>query len=104
MNQKTILRIAAGISGISGVIILVGVVYPIVSYNATYGKNFSELVSPLNENPVAQTKVAGATSTDNITASDFTRASNWFVGGAKSSDFNASKVQYFTIKIGRAHV
>jgi sortase A len=99
MNQKTILRIAAGISGISGIIILIGVIYPIVSYNTTYGKNFSELVSPLNENPVSQTKVAGATSTDNTTTNDFTRASNWFVGGAKSSDFNALKVQYFTISI-----
>jgi sortase A len=99
MNQKTILRIAAGISGISGIIILIGVIYPIVSYNTTYGKNFSELVSPLNENPVTQTKVAGATSTDSTTANDFTRASNWFVGGAKSSDFNVSKIQHFTISI-----
>jgi len=99
MNQKTVLRIAAGVSGISGIIILIGVIYPIVSYNTTYGKNFSELVSPLNENPVAQTKVAGATSADNTTANDFTRASNWFVGGAKSTDFNASKIQHFTISI-----
>jgi sortase A len=99
MNQKTILRIAAGVSGISGIIILIGVVYPIVSYNSIYGKNFSELVSPLNENPVTQTKIAGAATTNDTTANDFTRASNWFVGGAKSSDFSVSKIQHFTIGI-----
>lgn len=101
MNQKTILRIAAGISGISGLIILIGVIYPIVSYNSIYGKNFSELVSPLNENPVTQTKIAGVTTnnSNDVAVNDFTRASNWFVGGAKPSDFNTSKIQHFTISI-----
>lgn len=98
MNQKTILRIAAGISGISGIVILIGVIYPIVSYNSIYGKNFSELVSPISENPIVQTGVAGVT-TNTTQANDFTRASNWFVGGAKPSDFNSSKVEHFTISI-----
>lgn len=98
MNQKTILRIAAGISGISGIVILIGVIYPIFSYNSIYGKNFSELVSPISENPIVQTNIAGAT-TDKTQANDFTRASNWFVGGAKPSDFNSSKVEHFTISI-----
>jgi sortase A len=87
MNQKNILRVAALISAISGIVILIGVIYPIVSYDETYGKNFSELVSPLSENPINQSE------------NDFTRASNWFVGGAKSSDFNAAKVEHFTISI-----
>jgi sortase A len=103
MSQKTVLRIAAIVSGISGIVILVGVVYPIVSYNSTYGKNFSELVSPISENPVAQTEVSGVTTT-NQTANDFTRASNWFVGGAKPSDFTASKVKYFTISIPKLRI
>jgi sortase A len=103
MNQKTILRIAAAVSGISGIVILVGVIYPIVSYNSTYGKNFSELVSPISENPVAQTNVQGIT-TNNQTSNDFTQASNWFVGGAKSSDFTTSKVQYFTISVPKLKI
>jgi sortase A len=98
MDQKTILRIAAGISGISGIVILIGVIYPIISYDSIYGKNFSELVSPISENPIVQTSVAGA-ATDKTQANDFTRASNWFVGGAKPSDFNTSKVEHFTISI-----
>jgi len=103
MSQKTILRIAAIISGISGIVILIGVIYPIISYNSTYGKNFSELVSPLSENPAAQTNIAGV-ATGNTASKDFTQASNWFIGGAKPSDFTASKVQYFTISIPRLKI
>lgn len=103
MSQKTILRIAAAVSGISGIIILVGVIYPIVSFDSTYGKNFSQLVSPLNENSVTQNNVQGA-STDTSSSSDFTRASNWFVGGAKPSDFTASKVKYFNISVPRLKI
>jgi sortase A len=87
MMQKTILRIAAAISGISGIIILTGVIYPIVSYNSIYGKNFSQLISPIGEANTIDSK-----------------ASTWFVGGASSSDFIASKVQYFTISIPKLHI
>lgn len=103
MNQKTILRIAAAISAVSGIVILVGVIYPIVSFDSTYGKNFSQMVSPLSENPVSNTNVAGA-SVGNSNSKDYTQASSWFVGGAKSSDFVASKVQYFTISIPKLKI
>lgn len=92
MNQKIVLRVAALISTISGIVILIGVIYPIVSYDEIYGKNYSEIISPLSENPIVQTK------------NDFTRASNWFVGGAKSSDFNAAKVEHFTISIPKLKI
>lgn len=98
MNQKTVLRIAALISGISGMVILIGVIYPIVSYDSSYGRNFSELASPINENPLGKNDIQGV-NTAPPSSGDFTKASNWFVGGAKSSDFNSSKVQYFTISI-----
>lgn len=107
MTQKTILRIAALISGISGIIILIGVIYPIASYDSTYGKNFSQLVSPVNENPTVQNNVQGASTTANATGSnsnDFTQASNWFVGGANSTDFSTSKVQYFTISVPKLRI
>ena len=110
MTQKTILRIAAIISGISGIIILVGVIYPIVSYNSTYGKNFSELVSPLSENPVSKTNSVqgantGTTNSANTSGpNDFSKASNWFVGGAKPSDFAVSKVKFFTISIPKLKI
>jgi sortase A len=103
MSQKTILRIAAAVSGISGIVILIGVIYPIISYDSIYGKNFSELVSPVSENPIAQPAVAGA-STSNTTSSDFTQASSWFVGGAAQSAFVSSKVQYFTVSVPKLKI
>ncbi len=103
MSQKLIFRIAAIISGISGIVILVGVFYPIISYNSTYGKNFSELISPLSESAAVQPSIAGAIDTNSI-SDDFTQASNWFVGGAKPSDFRVPKIQYFTVSIPKLKI
>ncbi len=103
MNQKIILRVAAVISGISGIVILSGVIYPIISYNVTYGRNFSEMVSPLSE--TSGKAFLPALGTESVSdSSDYTQASNWFVGGAKPSDFSALKVEYFTISIPRLRI
>jgi sortase A len=106
MSQKTILRIAAVVSCISGIVILTGVFYPIISYENTYGKNFSELVSPVNEGPTdlsARTLGKSTTAQKNDTG-DFTQASTWFIGGAKSSDFVSSKVEFFTISVPKLKI
>src|SRR4030042_1545597 len=99
MSQKTILRIAALISGISGVIILIGVAYPIISYNYIYPKNYTRLVSPVTEqNPGA---VKSVSSTQTI---DYTQASNWFKGGASKEDFTTSKVSYYTVTVPKIKI
>ncbi|HKC04613.1 MAG TPA: sortase [Patescibacteria group bacterium] len=96
MQRKTIFRISALISGISGIIILVGVVYPIVSYNSTYSKNY-QLISPVTG---SKNKVQGITTNNPTVAStDYTQASSWFPGGAKKEDFGTSKVSFYTIDI-----
>ncbi|MEK7550629.1 MAG: sortase [Patescibacteria group bacterium] len=93
MTQKIILRIAAAVSGISGTIILIGVFYPIVSYNNTYSQKYPNLISPISEKkPV------------NIEEVDYTQASNWFTGGAKKEDFISSKVEYYTISIPKLKI
>lgn len=99
MSQKTILRIAAIVSGISGIVILTGVIYPIVSYNSTYSKKF-ELISPVTSSNTTG-KTQGASSTQSI---DYTQASNWFVGGASKEDFVTSKVTYFNISIPKLKI
>jgi len=103
MTQKTILRIAAVISGISGMVILTGVIYPIVSYNSTYLQNYTKLISPITG---TTEKVQGAVTTTTTAGSkvDYTQASNWFPGGAKKEDFNTSKVDYYTITIPRLKI
>ncbi len=99
MSQKTILRISALISGISGLIILAGVIYPIASYKNTYSKNFNnDLISPVSDK-----KVEGTNTADTSTV-DYTQASNWFIGGAKKEAFNTSKVEYYTVTIPRLKI
>jgi len=98
MTQKAVLRIAAVISGISGIVILFGVIYPIASYNSIYTKNYTKLISPVSEtqNSIQGTKTAAAI--------DYTQASTWFPGGAKKEDFASAKVKYYTISIPRLKI
>ena len=95
MTQKTILRIAALISGISGIVILTGVIYPIVSYNSTYSQKYTKLISPIGGTTDKVQGVVTSTITDSKV--DYTQASNWFPGGAKKEDFGTSKVDFYTI-------
>jgi sortase A len=94
MSQKLILKIAAVIWGISGVIILIGVFYPLISYQFSFGQKFSSLVSPID----SKVESWGQPTIDN------TRASNWFVGGAKPSDFVAAKVSYYTLSVPKLKI
>lgn len=98
MTQKTIFRISAIISGISGIVILFGVFYPIISYNSTYSKNFPQLVSPIRDD---ENYVQGSENTQDV---DYTQASNWFKGGAPKGDFTNSKVEYYTISIPKIKI
>jgi sortase A len=101
VTQKTILRIAAVISGISGVVILAGVIYPIVSYNSIYPQNYTKLISPITN---TSGMVQGVLTTNTNSKVDYTQASNWFPGGAKKEDFSTSKVDYYTITIPRLKI
>lgn len=94
MNQKTIFRISAVISGLSGAVILTGVIYPIVSYNTHYSSKYSnDLISPVSQSQGV-----------NVKEVDYTQASNWFTGGAKSEEFVAKEVEYYTISIPKLKI
>jgi sortase A len=82
MDRKLIFRISAAVCGISGVIILLGVIVPIVGYL-----------------PVSRTnQVLGSQSTD------YTHASNWFTGGAKTEDFVAKGVNFYNISVPKLRI
>lgn len=104
MTRKTIFRISALISGISGIVILIGVIYPIVSYESTYSQNFSQFISPVSDPSninATSNNVKGTGTTQTV---DYTQASNWFTGGAAKSDFVSSKVEYYTIDIPKLKI
>jgi sortase A len=101
MSQRTVLRIAAIVCGISGIIILTGVIYPILSYSSNYSKNYTKLISPIGGTEDQVQGVMTTTINGNV---DYSKASSWFPNGAKSADFIASKVDYFTISIPKLKI
>jgi sortase A len=94
MNRSLILKISAVVSGISGMIIIIGTIYPIVSYQAMSKSKFPTLLSPIPTNTPAPMPEDF----------DYTRASNWFVGGAKEGEFSLSKVSFYTLSIPRLKI
>jgi sortase A len=101
MTQKTVLRVAAVISGISGMIILIGVIYPIVSYDSVYSKRYTKLVSPLAD---PDSKVQEFLTAPTKGTSDTTKVSTWFAGGAKEVDFSVPTVSYYEISIPKLKI
>jgi sortase A len=83
MDRKLIFRISAAICGISGVIILLGVIVPIVGYQ------------PISK---SSSQVLGSQSTD------YTHASNWFTGGARTEDFVAKNVGFYTLSVPKLRI
>lgn len=86
--KKKILKVCGIIWGISGVVILSSVLYPIASYEARSRQRYPQLISPLADE-------------ENISLEDYdyTKASNWFPGVKKKEEFLANKVKYYTITI-----
>ena len=98
MKRSLVLKISAIVSALSGIVILLGVLYPIISYNSYSTYRFSakkpSLISPISE------KVKAAETSQ----LDYTRASNWFPGGAATSEFNSSKVKHYTLSIPKLDI
>lgn len=95
MKKGLILKISAIVSGVSGIVILLGVVSPILFYKGSPIKESSNIVSPLPE----KEKVRGGEE-----ELDYTKASNWFVGGAESKDFRSEKISFYTLSIPKLKI
>jgi len=94
MKSGILLKISAIISGISGIIILAGVLAPILFYEASPIKGNPDIVSPLPDREVK----------GSVGEIDYTKASNWFVGGARSEDFNNEKISFYTLSIPKLKI
>ncbi|MBI4157348.1 sortase [Candidatus Woesebacteria bacterium] len=98
MSQKSILRISSVVMGVSGLIILFATLWPIISYENISGSSKEEFVSAAvddNENPLL---VSGNEEVD------YTKASNWFVGGAPKDSFVSSNISFYTVSIPRLKI
>lgn len=94
MKRDLIFKFSAIISGISGLIILAGVIIPIVSYQSLSKEKYPDLISPLPQDSVL----------GNEGELDFTKASNWFVGGAQKENFISNNVSFYTLSIPKLKI
>lgn len=97
MNQKHILKICAAIIGVSSLVILAAVVYPIALYVGTARQKYPDLISPIVEDAYPEGIRLSSVEAAAITP-DYTRASRWFVGD-KSQKFVSANISYFTLTI-----
>jgi len=95
MKKGLIYKISAAISGISGIIILFAVIYPIVNYQKESNQKYPQLISPL---------VGYEASSQGVEKLDYTRASNWFAGGASREEFISTNISFYTISIPRLKI
>jgi sortase A len=94
MKNKILFRIFAVVFALSGLGILAAVILPIVGYETASKVRYPKLISPEVENKAV-------VENDNL---DYTRASNWFVGGADQAEFNASNVSFYTLSIPKLKI
>lgn len=88
MNRQKVVKMAALISGISGLTILISSVWPIIEYQLTDARSYKTLLSPL-----AVEKKA-----------DFTKASNWFPEAENTKPLVDSKVSFYTVSIPKLKI
>lgn len=80
-------KIVSTILVVAGIVILLVAILPIVSYVLLSRQNFPSLISPLAKDEEEKKDV------------DYTRASNWFVGGAEGVAFEKTEVKFYTLSI-----
>lgn len=90
MHKKWLIRLIAFFCAALGVFLLSYVFFPILSYELSSQSRFASFLSPIPEGYIL------ASESENL---DYTKASSWFSGGAKSEDFKRREVFYYTISI-----
>jgi len=88
MNKK-LLKVCAATWGVSGFVILISVLYPILSYEVEARQRYPRLVSSIVDEDKKEI----------IEGVDYTRASNWFPTVSETEDFVSSKVRFYTVSI-----
>ena len=95
MNKNILFKILAIVWAISGAVILLGVLWPILSYKSKDIKSKKEIL--LNPPP-------GDKRVEESENLDYTKASNWFYGGADKEDFYSSKISFYNISIPKLKI
>ena len=94
MKKNIFLKVVAVIWAVSGVVILTGVIWPILSYKSVSKGEDSGLLNPVAVKGTSKVQ-------DNL---DLTKASNWFVGGLTEDKFTASNISYYNLSIPKLKI
>jgi len=89
VKKSRFFKIIALIWGICGIVILAGVIWPIFSYQTHSERENPELLAPIPTKKVSKVS-------DDL---DFTKASNWFYGGASKENFYSTNISYYNISV-----
>ena len=73
--------------------VLIATIYPIASYQVMSKEKYPILLNPLVEKQGVK-----------LEDYDYTKASNWFIGGVEKEDFQISKVSFYTISIPKLKI
>lgn len=92
MKRSAFVKIIAVLSGLAGIGILIGTIYPIASYQSMSRRRFPTLLSPVVESKKVK-----------LEDYDYTKASNWFEG-SKKEDFSVPKVAYYNLSIPKLRI
>jgi sortase A len=92
-SRKKILRFSAVITGLCGIVILFGSVWPIIDYRLQ-NRETGALLVPLSN--------VGINSRGEVL--DFTKASNWFPEAEHNKEFTASKISFYNISIPKLKI
>jgi len=98
VKKIKIIKISAVFSALSGIVILIGSFWPIISYQINEGKNNNTFLSPL----VPQ--IGEYPKNENDASADYTKASNWFPEDSGKRDFNKTKVSFYNISIPKLKI
>ncbi len=93
--NKVLLRVVSVALGIFGLAVLVAIVVPLINYQRISSLKYPRILSPIPDKGSSQSSGE---------EEDLTKASNWFVGGAKSEVFSSSSVSFYTISIPKLKI
>src|SRR5258708_955160 len=96
MNRKNLVRICAVLCGISGVIVLLWVFFPIFAYEFT-SPPLETFISPIVE-------TQDTTNTSTISSTDYTKASSWFPGAKTNPESLKPSIAFYKISIPRLNI
>jgi len=96
MNTKLLVKICAFICGISGVIVLIWVFFPILSYELT-SPTLMTFISPIPDS-------ASVVNTTTMGNTDYTKVSSWFPGAKVDSNKPKPAVSFYKISIPRLNI